>query len=261
MMLLGTADPNSPLRLLRGNKDVLKIIFEVIVKFWIGTIDRQLHGFSVVPPPLGDVIKFPPPQGIMINMMPFIPSDLSSLPKEYHQYWGMIEACRTSDRIKVCYLTIHESETKEGCSQRRGGLHTESPGSVSMGQGLFSESLFNWGGGFMARCGGIFMASNVSNSCRVWDVRIKDLEHVAGRHGDIEHLRTFIGRGEDMPADVIYWITDCTPHESLPLKKTQMRQFFRLVTNQVSGWFAKHSTRNPLGIEPDCEIIEFDKFA
>ncbi|CAK4744617.1 unnamed protein product, partial [Aphanomyces euteiches] len=56
------------------------------------------------------------------------------------------------------------------------------------------------------------------------------------------------------------WITDRTPHESLPLKKTQYRQFFRLVTSQVSHWYADHSTPNPLGILPTTKIIYGNKF-
>ena len=45
-------------------------------------------------------------------------------------------------------------------------------------------------------------------------------------------------------------MTDRTPHESLPLKPGQYRQYFRLVTSNVSVWYAKHSTPNPLGCTP-----------
>ena len=70
-------------------------------------------------------------------------------------------------------------------------------------------------------------------------------------------------------------MTDCTPHESLPLPKGTSRQFFRLVTSkesrhlkvlyrismlislfqQVSVWYADHSTPNPLGIEPPKNVV------
>ena len=41
------------------------------------------------------------------------------------------------------------------------------------------------------------------------------------------------------------------------------RQFFRLVTSQVSLWYKDHSTPNPLGVEPDPSItrtVVGDKF-
>merc|ERR1712226_1504179 len=37
--------------------------------------------------------KFPEPQGIKINMMPFKMGDKSSLPPELWHYWPMIEEC------------------------------------------------------------------------------------------------------------------------------------------------------------------------
>ena len=62
----------------------------------------------------------------------------------------------------------------------------------------------------------------------------------------------------------MYWITDKTPHESLPLKEKTMRQFFRIVTADVSFWFRDHSTPNPLGVLPDPEVTQIvsgDKFS
>jgi hypothetical protein len=49
----------------------------------------------------------------------------------------------------------------------------------------------------------------------------------------------------------------------LPLNCPTHRQFFRLVTEGVNVWYAKHSTPNPLGIVPpdNVRIIEEDKFA
>ena len=54
-----------------------------------------------------------------------------------------------------------------------------------------------------------------------------------------------------------------TPHESLALPQGAYRQFFRLVTSQVSLWYKDHSTENPLGVEPDPTITRTavgDKF-
>ena len=49
-------------------------------------------------------------------------------------------------------------------------------------------------------------------------------------------------------------MTDTTPHESLPLPVGTRRQYFRLVTNHVSVWYADHSDANPLGVVPDPKI-------
>merc|ERR1712224_452256 len=72
---------------------------------------------------------FPEPQGININMMPFIMGQRESLPAAYQHYWPLIEKCNIprEESGNVGYLTIHESLVKEGESQRRSGLHIESP--------------------------------------------------------------------------------------------------------------------------------------
>ena len=57
----------------------------------------------------------------------------------------------------------------------------------------------------------------------------------------------------------LYWMTDRTPHEALPLKDGMYRQFFRLVTSRVSLWFQDHSTPNPNGVKPDPQITKIVK--
>ena len=47
-----------------------------------------------------------------------------------------------------------------------------------------------------------------------------------------------------------------TPHESLPLQERTFRQFFRLVTSEVSVWYKDHSTPNPLDITPDPAVTK-----
>merc|ERR1711974_63029 len=262
---------------------------------------------------------------------------------------------------KVNYLTIQESWVDEGSSQRRPGLHVDSPGSVKIKNGLDTvggacpqlddgqedlkspnrppaaegntvkdgenvevddgeaegedggeenkgEEGFHlkgggdsqpynghrWGLGcchyvrqvpeedtfrypsdrFLSRLqqlvessyvlqGGIYIASNLPNSSRAWDCRV-DVSAI-GRLGDVEHLRGLMPEpGTDLEAGRLYWLTDRTPHESLPLKKGAFRQFFRLVTSQVSIWYANHSTPNPLGVKPDpaiTRIVVGDKFS
>ena len=58
----------------------------------------------------------------------------------------------------------------------------------------------------------------------------------------------------------MYWMTDSCPHESMPLPELTYRQWFRYVTSAVSVWYEKHSTKNRLGIKPNCQIIFDDKF-
>ena len=65
-----------------------------------------------------------------------------------------------------------------------------------------------------------------------------------------------------LEANELIWMTDTTPHESLPLEPGTYRQYFRLVTSDVSVWYAKHSTPNPKGIKPGSgvRVIYEDKF-
>jgi len=309
---------------------------------------------------------------ININMMPFIAEanfEACKLPECVRPYWSLIQACLApemdrswhhiwpqrripSEKGKVNYLTIQESWVDEGSSQRRPGLHVDSPGRVKIKNGLDmadeqgspnrptdglskdgrssqheeaeggdpeeaeyvedddksrqEEGLHIKGGGdsqaynghrwglgcchyvrqgaeedtfrypndrYLSRLhqlvessyvlqGGIYIASNLPNSCRAWDCRV-DVSAI-GRLGDVEHLRGLMPEpGTDLEAGRLYWLTDRTPHQSLPLKKGAFRQFFRLVTSQVSLWYADHSTSNPLGVKPDpaiTRIVIGDKF-
>lgn len=203
---------------------------------------------------------------------------------------------------QVGYLTIHESFVQENSSQRRSGIHTERPGAVRLqlesrgeedetspsdaadgandrdapggkhygdGYSLVRRFSFDWGGGHLKRLqetavvkDGIYMASNVDDSCEIYNCEIMD-DSLIGEHGDIEHLRGYLPPGHVLQGNCIYWLTDRTPHESLPLKKSMRRQFFRLVTSKVSLWYEDHSTKNPLGVEPDSEktkIVKGSKF-
>ena len=73
--------------------------------------------------------------------------------------------------------------------------------------------------------------------------------HFRFRLGDIEYLRCALPKSSchELEAGQIYWITDRTPHESIPLEAGTERQFFRIVTSTVSYWYKDHSTENPLG--------------
>jgi len=259
-----------------------------------------------------DGCSFPPPSDININMMPFIVGETFAsckLPSSVQPYWPMIKACLDplcldprlerawhhlgskedipSELGKVNYLTIQECWVEQGTSQRRPGLHVDSPGKVKMrgeenepgDKGRGSSQPYkghHWGEGcahsvpiqgaddlsYVLR-GGIYISSSLQSSCRAWNCSVG--HKAVGRLGDIEHMREALpGPGEELQAGQMYWITDRTPHESLPLSERAYRQFFRLVTSKVSFWYKDHSTPNPLGVEPDPTItltVVGDKFS
>ena len=108
--------------------------------------------------------------------------------------------------------------------------------------------------------GGVFMASNVESSCRVWNGQIR--HEGIGPLGNIETHRGILGPGACIGANELLWLTDLTPHESLPLQPGTSRSYFRLCTSSLSVWYEAHSTPNPLGIVPGPEvrIVKGDKF-
>jgi len=242
---------------------------------------------------------FPEPTDIKINMMPFIVGrtfEDCRLPGFLLPYWRMIKACIQpeikrdewtywprsriqTDLGKVYYLTIDESFVQTGKSQRRPGVHVDSPGHVKLRTGRGAGHTYyghNWGRGcgHLTRShtdsdsestilyGGIYLASNIPNSCRVWNCGVSP--RVVRRLGDVSHLTPCLPQpAHNLLANSLYWLTDRTPHESLPLTEPGYRQFFRLVTSEVSLWYRDHSTPNPLGVQPDPEITKVvlgDKF-
>jgi len=309
--------------LLRGSKPILKRIWGYLLDLWKSHIVTDFKlGESKLPYACAGTVKFPAPSDIVINMMLFIFHDLQSLPKKYRGYWPIIERCTHPDhRGKVGYLTIHESWVKLGESQRRPGIHTESPGFIeikkiknpSAGKGKVDsfvhapdevtvttwsdawnwyepDDIYEvaWGGGInnypdgdipermqaelKAKTpkrafpepkgqrrfqGGIFMASNISNTCEVYAARIRKPVGVVGPHGDLEHISTALQKyGTKVKANHLIWMTDLTPHASLPIIDVQeknvrrkkgyaYRQYFRLVGPDVTVWYKDHSTPNP----------------
>ena len=212
-----------------------------------------------------------------INMMPFVmDDDLSSLPEDLvNDYGEMIRTCLRAcpgEKGRVGYLTVHESVVTPGQSQRRPGLHTEgypvsptfgwSPGwSTRTSASVLHDAWGRaqkpywcfWGRGEATTQGqyqgGVFMASNISDTCHLYNVMVP--RECVGSGGDIEHLRVALeaafpkkacarqrkrcssGRpvkGQSlcaygdrylndrspvsMQAGELYWITDRTPHES-----------------------------------------------
>lgn len=222
---------------------------------WATHDDRYCHRIPAAPAEwegaenVGQA-RFPEPRDININMMPFIMGQKDSVPEAYRHYWPLIEQCAVSEKQhgKVCYLTIQEGQVAAGQSQRRPGVHIESPGMLKVG-GHHEDGRKDWGCGFVMFDDtevhdGIYMASSIANSCRIWNATIKDPALAADGHGGVEHLRHLLGEGICMDPARIYWLTDATPHESLPLQEGCYRQFFRLVTSSLSVWYHEHSTAN-----------------
>ena len=215
-------------------------------------------------------------ENLYVNMMPILVANgevfMDTLPSCCRQYQLLIQKClkreyrrsyHSHSAPKVAYLTIDERPVGRGESHRRSGAHVESPGILPLNGLYIPGSEHHWGHGLMMRGeqvkGGIFMASNVSDSCAVWNCHISDPEgDVVGSHGDVRRLNNLLGPPSiTLAAGDLVWLTDKTPHESLLLNRDCHRQFFRLVTAEVTSWFANHSTPNPMWSEEEhCEHLE-----
>ena len=120
------------------------------------------------------------------------------------------------------------------------------------------------------------MASNVDDTCAVWNCKIverKDKDggkdedgeemkmRVMDDMGGLEYLRACLPKEKryELKGGKLYWITDRTPHEVLPMKEDGWRQFFRLVSHKLGVWYEDHSTNNPMGIVPDPKITKIVK--
>ena len=159
VLLEGLYDPASPLSMLRGCHPVLRAIWCCLTQYWRQVIKHPGQGTPIFLTPVyreeedGDIgeraanIEFPPPQDININMMPFLVGATFSsckLPHYVSQYWDMIETCLRQQICRaelggVYYLTIQESLVEGGTSQRRPGLHVDSPGKVSIKEDYCEE--------------------------------------------------------------------------------------------------------------------------
>lgn len=190
----------------------------------VAVIEKDIPFPSVasVPP---NTFKYQESNALYVNMMPFVVYKEGSLPMYCRQYYPLIQKCcrllssrsySYDDEVGLLgYLTIDERPTPPGASQRRGGLHVESPGIMPLIQSTAKPSdaqysietapnVFvpgaehHWGNGIMMRSehvkGGIFMASNVAGTTAVWNCHINDEDgEFIGAHGDIEHMREALG--------------------------------------------------------------------
>ena len=337
----GLLDTNSWLHLLIGLPHIVRQVWGHVLDHWESCIvDGQVHmsefdnyktlalqQFSHTGTGIrNSEIKFPPPQDLNINMMPFVLErtfEKTKLPEYLRPYWDNIinTQYHASHRYRGCslklisdsevgrvgYLTVHESFVPAKETQRRGGIHTDCPGKLMIvenekgeyiclgkvdkegesgikvaldnkfGVGYCEDKVGNvhhpWGFGMVSQqcdfIGGIFMASNLANSTQAWNMRVvstEDGDEVIGAMGNLENLRHILpGKPEMLRPNMVYWMTDRTPHEALPVTEPEgvYRQYFRLVTGDVSLWFEEHSTKNPNGVVPDPNLtktIKYSKF-
>mmetsp|Transcript_21636 Transcript_21636/g.48344 ORF Transcript_21636/g.48344 Transcript_21636/m.48344 type:complete len:456 (+) Transcript_21636:59-1426(+) len=229
-------------------------------------------------------VTFPPPAGRNVNMMPIVLGDIDSLPEDLQPYYPLIDSCPfvREELGQIAYLTVHESFVDAGATQRRPGLHIESPGvfpdpiPVVVNEGetaaappvcAFTPAVEHpWGMGMFFGPdhyeGGIYFASNVDQTSQVFDALVdRTVPGIIDRHGGCEHLRPLLQGGTPLQAGDLVWMTDCTPHEALPQAQAGPRQFFRLVMPYISHWFADHSTPNPKVPLPDSiTVLHGDKF-
>ena len=128
-VIVGLYDEESPLHMLNGHITILEHIFRYVREWW----RKHIITGGVYASTVGR-LAFPKPTGININMMPIVMGDVESIPEEYHAYVPLLLACpiARAEWGHVGYLTIQESMVEEeGASQRRGGIHTETPGLLS----------------------------------------------------------------------------------------------------------------------------------
>ena len=270
----------------------------------------RYRDMSVLPPPSGRDIDVNMMPINLVHLDVSLPDFLKNYTKSIRAC--LTTPYNVEDRSeRIAYLTVQEGMVPVGRSQRRPGLHIdrhnnrirESQGGgeastappchpwrqedpalralsarhydTAWGLGKAHHGLGGAYHGHTLPIDGIFMASSVANSCAVWPRIIYEPEKITDEHGGIEHLRELLGEPVLLGADELCWLTDRTPHESLPLYPIHngeendeaepthvFRQFFRLVAGPVSVWYTKHNTPNPTGTLPgaEVEIDDGDKF-
>eukprot|EP00658_Telonema_sp_P-2_P036467 TRINITY_DN26373_c0_g1_i1.p1 TRINITY_DN26373_c0_g1~~TRINITY_DN26373_c0_g1_i1.p1 ORF type:complete len:293 (+),score=51.98 TRINITY_DN26373_c0_g1_i1:193-1071(+) len=147
-LLRGLLDGGSVLSALRGSGWVLEQIWLDVECWYEDHICEQTGYVSK------GSVEFPEPSGLNVNMMPFVIGNKTSLPPWLQQYWPLIQQCLHAQhtplyglKSQIWYLTVHESEVAAGESQRRGGLHCESPGDA-MGLGDWGPPGLGYRGGW-----------------------------------------------------------------------------------------------------------------
>ena len=274
-LMEGVHDENSPLSLLLGREaSLLRKIYELHVASWVDDIQLTTHTSEAISFSPCARINFPEPQDRSVNMLPFVLGDKDSLPNDLQDYYDLIMACPLQDSEvgKVLYLTVEEGFVEAGGTQRRGGLHIESPryskflqpASHEQGEWRGVPRRIGWGQGVLKNdqfIGGLYMASTVAKTCRVYHALVQ--KSAVDTHGGLDHLADMIPeeKGYDMRQNELVWMTDRTPHVVLPQEQREYRQFFRLVTSSLSIWNAVHNTANPkVPLPPHVVVVHTNRF-
>lgn len=196
-------------------------------------------------------ITFPPFAGTRCLMMPYRQGDPDSVPQTFSAYREVIERVYL-ERDAVGFLTIDETVVPAGGIQRGSrataarALHTEAgrDGTIY----TWGDPPFRWGDSPDVTLDAdvqILIANNICGSCAVWDSECSLADMT--RDGDLGHLldqypystATLLAAGEVRQLGIR------TPHEGLPIRTTQPRQFLRIVGQGVHGR-TPYFTRNPL---------------
>jgi hypothetical protein len=195
-------------------------------------------------------IEFPKFSGTRCLMMPYIQGDADSLPDDYASYRDIVLSVfvRKGD---IGFLTIDESLAVAGRPHR--GERARYPRALHTEAGIL-RGTYGWGsppgpvwGGKRAvtldRDVRILIASNVDDSCAVWDAEHED----TSADGDIGYAADEYPYRDArlLKAGEVREIGILTPHESLPLDRNIRRQFLRIVSSGVHGR-EDYFTVNPL---------------
>ncbi len=193
-------------------------------------------------------ITFPEFTGLRCLMMPYIQGDPESVPEIYRTYSRIVEDVFI-EKGAVGFLTIDESVVVAGKPHRGDrakhsrAIHTEA------GTRPFS-GVYRWGGGGWGNRDNvrldadtkILLASNIDDSCAVWDAT----RHDTSFDGDIGHAASLYpyDAAKLLKAGEVHQIGILTPHESLPIENGGARQFLRIVGAGVHGR-EPYFTENP----------------
>lgn len=206
-----------------------------------------------------NTVEFPEYAGTRCLMMPYVQGEPDSVPAEYAAYHDIVSSVFMR-RGDIGFLTIDESPVAAGYPHRGArarharALHTEA-GIVRGVAGWGSPPIPGWGspqpspswGGrhtvTLDRDVRILVASNMGNTCAVWDAEHED----TSEDGDIGHVADLYPyeRASFLKAGEVREIGIFTPHESLPVKRDVQRQFLRIVGAGVHGR-EPYFTVNPL---------------
>ena len=309
LLLLAGAKKNPESSLYGVPRDIIRMLYDIIHDLYTNAINVDKINVVDVRAKFDycenhycrdeELLIFPEPSGIDINMMPFKLSDpKNTLPEYLHHYIPLLNQVprkRFDDGIE--YLTIHESNVKKGETQRRSGIHIEAPvvGIEVAGEVHFLNMEWGSGAWFSIKRGGIYMANNVDDTCGVWNVAIDDMSSIISNDHESRNGLDFlkwhldkattrkISDNNNNPKTImerynnaktkfelpyyktlkknrLYWINDRTPHHSLPVKEDTQRTFFRVVTGDVGIRWTEDATPNDLVELPSNIIIRKTKF-